>query len=182
MTVDHVGSSGSRKQLSDAGIVVRRKRSDANTGQNARKQGLLPAVPPDLGDDHGAGPERHALLVEDSQHRFDPPASPLDGDERPGVEDHLHARRALRRRDRPRASAARSSSARVNAPSSASHRSSASPSSSFRTRSAVTSAIQVERLTLARFAALRAAAPSLGSRVNAAHLVSSEVHTSRMGT
>ena len=164
MTVDHVVSSGDRKQLSDAGVVARRKSSDANPGQDARKQGLLATVPPDLGDDGGAGPERHALLVENAQHRFDPPISPLDSDERTGVEDHLHARRALRRRDRPRASAARSSSSCVNAASSASHRSSASPSSSFRIRSAVASAIQVERLTLARLAALRAAAPSLGSR------------------
>jgi hypothetical protein len=44
--------------------------------------------------------------VEDAQHRFDPPISPLDRDERTGVEDCLHVRRALRRRDRPRASAA----------------------------------------------------------------------------
>jgi len=39
MTVDHVVSSSDRKQLSDAGVVARRKGSDAHTGQNAREQG-----------------------------------------------------------------------------------------------------------------------------------------------
>jgi hypothetical protein len=35
MTVNHVVSSGNRRQLSDAGVVARRKSSDASTGHDA---------------------------------------------------------------------------------------------------------------------------------------------------
>lgn len=106
MTIDHVISSSDRKQFSDAGVVSWSKSPDSNARKNARKQGLFSTVPPNLGNDGRTGPKRYPLLVEDAQHRFDPPISPLDRDERTGVEDRLHARRALRRRDRPRASAA----------------------------------------------------------------------------
>lgn len=144
-------------------IVSGRQADDLDAREDTRKECLLAAVAPYLSHHGCARANRNAPGLKNLEHRPNISIPFLDGDQCAGVKNSLHRRLRVPRRSN--AFAAALSSSAVNGPSSACHWSSASRSASLRSRSAVASAIQAERLTFARFAAFRAAAPRAGSKV-----------------
>lgn len=144
MRVYDIGRTSACQQLAYLLTVIAAQRLNTDTGQHAREIDLPPAIAPDLSDDGSARPQRRPLLLEHPQLGTDLPVTPIDGDQRPRVEYHLHA--TSERRARPSADAAASSSASVKAPSSASHTSKAAPSNSFLSRSAAASLSHADTL------------------------------------
>jgi hypothetical protein len=161
--VDDIGRASLREQLAYPLAVIAAQCFDSHTCQYSCEIGLLAAITPDLTDNRGTRTQRRPLLLEHAQLSTCPPVTPVDGDQRSGIEYRLHATSG--RRARPSRDAAASSSASVKEPSSDSQASKASPSSSFLSLSAAASLSQADTLIPCRSAALRTPSPRSGGIV-----------------
>jgi len=91
MRIDDIGGSGPAEQLAYFPAVVFAQRLDAGPGQHAGQIGLRAAIAPDLANHRRAGPQRCCLLLEHAQLGSQKAITTVNSDQRPGVEDRLHA-------------------------------------------------------------------------------------------
>jgi hypothetical protein len=161
--VDDIGRAGPREQLAYPLAVIPAQCFGSHARQYSCEIGLLAAITPDLTDNRGTRTQRRPLLLEHAQLSTYLPVTPVDGDQRSGIEYRLHATSG--RGARPSRDAAASSSASVKEPSSDSHASKATPSSSFLSLSAAASLSQADTLIPCRCAALRTPSPRSGGIV-----------------
>ena len=161
--VDDIGRASPREQLAYPLTVIPAQCFGSHTRQYSCEIGLLAAITPDLTDNRGTRTQRRPLLLEHAQLSTHLPVTPVDGDQRSGIEYRLHATSG--RGARPSRDAAASSSASVKEPSSDSQASKAAPSSSFLSLSAAASLSQADTLIPCRSAALRTPSPRSGGIV-----------------
>jgi hypothetical protein len=161
--VDNIGRASPCEQLAYPLAVVLVQRLGSDTRQHSCEIGLLPTIAPDLTDNRSTRTQRCPALLEHAQLGTYRSVTPVDADQRPGVEYRLHATSGLGAR--PSCDAAASSSASVKEPSSDSHASKAAPSSSFLSLSAAASLSQADTLIPCRSAALRTPSPRSGGIV-----------------
>jgi hypothetical protein len=172
--VDDIGRASPREQLAYPLAVIPAQCLGSHARQYSCEIGLLAAITPDLTDNRGTRTQRRPPPLEHAQLSTYPPVTPVDGDQRSGIEYRLHATSG--RGARPSRDAAASSSASVKEPSSDSHASKAAPSSSFLSLSAAASLSQADTLIPCRSAALRTPSPRSGGIVTE-NLSTCAIHT-----
>ena len=161
--VNDIGRASPREQLAYPLAVIPAQCFGSHARQYSCEIGLLAAITPDLTDNRGTRTQRRPPLLEHAQLSTHLPVTPVDGDQRSGIEYRLHATSG--RGARPSRDAAASSSASVKEPSSDSQASKAAPSSSFLSLSAAASLSQADTLIPCRSAALRTPSPRSGGIV-----------------
>jgi len=122
--VDDIGRASPREQLAYPPAVIPAQCFGPHTRQHSCEIGLLAGITPDLTDNRGTRTQRRPLLLEHAQLSTHLPVTPVDGDQRSGIEYRLHATSG--RGATPSRDAATSSSASVKEPSSDSQASKAS--------------------------------------------------------
>lgn len=91
MRIDHIGRTSLSEQLTYPLAVVPAQWFDAGTRQDAREVDLLAAVAPGLTNDRRTHPKGYPLPLEHPQLGPNHTIAPVNGDQRPGVKDRLHA-------------------------------------------------------------------------------------------
>jgi hypothetical protein len=89
--VHNVGRAGPGEQLAYPLAVVPAQCLGSDTRQHSGEIGLLAAITPDLTDNRGTRTQRCPPLLEHAQLGTYRPVTPVDGDQRPGIEYRLHA-------------------------------------------------------------------------------------------
>jgi hypothetical protein len=92
VSVDDVVGPGECKQFARTLVVARREGAHVYSREDTREEGLPPTVPPHLGNDCGAGPQRDSALLKQAQHCTDMAIALFDRNERSCVEEGPHLR------------------------------------------------------------------------------------------
>jgi hypothetical protein len=91
MRVNDVSRTSACEQFAYSLAVVLAQFFDADTGQHARKIGLLAAIPPNLANNRSAYPHRRPPLLEHAQLGAYCPITTVNRDKCSGVKYCLHA-------------------------------------------------------------------------------------------
>jgi len=89
--VDDIGRASPREQLAYPLAVIPAQCFGSHARQYSCEIGLLAAITPDLTDNRGTRTQRRPLLLEHAQLSTYLPVTPVDGDQRSGIEYRLHA-------------------------------------------------------------------------------------------